>query len=478
VRRASPGDLALLLALLAALLVWPLRTPAIGAHGEAREGLVVQDIVEHGEWVLPHRNGELPSKPPLFHWLAASLGCVLGLSDTALRLPSALAAGVMAGTTLVLGTAIGGRTVGWLAAGALLGMLEFWLSASEARVDMLFAACLTASLAGFLLWYRATAEGRQAAVALAVCWLGAAAAVLAKGPAGLLLPGLVIVAFLLCQGETGLLLRLWSWPLAAALIALDLGWYALAYRAGGEEFLAVQLLYENVDRFLGRDGFRRAAEEPGFRHFVLRMPLEFARQFLPWNLVLVSAALRCRRGEREDASGRFLHTWWIVILAFFTIATGKRSVYLLPLAPALALLAARWLAGLVARLRSAPLAPVPALLALIAIFDLGMLGAAQAARTYHAGRESLAEFASQVARVVPADAPLYAARELEPPGILVLAYRLDRAIAREPVRCADEHYVLVPGDGTGRPDRVEVLVASGRPHAPLALARRGCPARG
>src|SRR5439155_15391084 len=128
-----------------------------------------------------------------------------------------------------------------------------------------------------------------------------------KGPAGVVLPGLVIGCFLLWQRDLGRLRRLWSWPLAAALVAIDAGWYALAVRAGGREFVAVQLLYENVDRFLGRSGFARAARTPGFRHLALRMPVDFARHFLPWNLALLAAAARAWRGERADANGRFLH---------------------------------------------------------------------------------------------------------------------------------------------------------------------------
>jgi 4-amino-4-deoxy-L-arabinose transferase-like glycosyltransferase len=64
-------DVVVLTLLVALVLAWPLAAPGIGTHGEAREGLVVQDLVARGHWVLPLRNGELPSKPPLFHWIAA-----------------------------------------------------------------------------------------------------------------------------------------------------------------------------------------------------------------------------------------------------------------------------------------------------------------------------------------------------------------------------------------------------------------------
>src|SRR2546429_4798374 len=40
--------------------------------GEAREGLVVREMLRTGDWILPLWNGSVvPSKPPLFHWLAA-----------------------------------------------------------------------------------------------------------------------------------------------------------------------------------------------------------------------------------------------------------------------------------------------------------------------------------------------------------------------------------------------------------------------
>src|SRR6266404_7810453 len=93
-----------------------------------------------GEWTLPRRNGELPSKPPLFHWMAAAAARVLGLSDATVRAPSAIAAWIMVVATFAIGAMIGGRPTGWLAAGALLGMAGFWQSAWEARVDMVFAA--------------------------------------------------------------------------------------------------------------------------------------------------------------------------------------------------------------------------------------------------------------------------------------------------------------------------------------------------
>jgi 4-amino-4-deoxy-L-arabinose transferase-like glycosyltransferase len=481
-------DVLLLSAILLLVLAWPLRSPPIGAHGEAREGLVVQDIVESGRWVLPRRNGELPSKPPFFHWVAAAAAEGFGLSDVTVRLPSALGAWAMALATFALGVRAGGRVTAWLAVGALLGMHGFWESASEARVDMVFAACVTLALVGFFLWHH---DGSRAA--RVCCYLAAACAVLTKGPAGVLLPLLIVIAFLARGGLGSVrdgLARLTSWPLVAMLLAVDVGWYALACGAGGGDFLDV-VLSENVDRFVGRGVFGMHGGRSPFA-----LVVELATDLLPWNLVLVWAAVRWWRGEREDAVGRFLHAWWITLLVFFSVAYGKRGVYLLPLHPAIALLAAR---ALGAALAVAPVAarlarlPVPARLARVAaaapalarlalavvVFDVVLFVVTQAAREYEVRRESLTRFAREISDDVPAGAVLYADADLAASDVQVLAYRLKRRIvpaaarASAPATSGGPAYCLVPAveaDAFARA-RYERLAVSVRRGEEVALLR-------
>ena len=181
--------------------------------------------------------------------------------------------------------------------------------------------------------------------------LAVACAVLAKGPVGAALPALVILAFVCRESwrdgrsrpgdplavALAAIRRLWSWPLVALVVAADLGWYLLAFRQGGTEFLEVQLLHENVDRIVGRGVFGKHGGRSRFT-----MLIELATDLVPWNLVLVWAAYRVAARPRADDGERFLHAWWIVVVAVFTVAYGKRDVYLLPLYPAIALLAGRF----------------------------------------------------------------------------------------------------------------------------------------
>lgn len=422
--RTTVGDLSLLTLLVMVALAWPLAAPPIGNHGEAREGLVVQHIVDHDRWILPLRNGEVPSKPPLFHWVAAGASRVLGASDVAVRMPSALGAWLVLVLVYVVGVVAGGRTSGWLAVGALAGMHTFFESASEARVDMLFTAGVTLALVAFLRWELrgAAAPPGVADWPRAVCWAAVTAAVLTKGPVGVVLPVLVILTFLAREGRLHRARGLWSPRLAGGAALVVVGWYVLATWIGGTDFLARQIFHENVDRFVGRGVFGLHGGRSR-----LTMIENLATDLLPWNLVLVWAAVRWWRGEREDTIGRFLHTWWLVTLVFFTAPYGKRGVYLLPLYPAIALLAGQALAGL---LRQLSARPARALVWGVGVAALAVMLVGQLVRVHRAGRGSLVPFAAAVAAHVPRAAPLVADASLDESDLLVLAYRLDRDVPR------------------------------------------------
>jgi 4-amino-4-deoxy-L-arabinose transferase-like glycosyltransferase len=414
---------------LAALLVRESLAPPIWHHGEAREALVVRGIVQNQEWILPLRNTELPSKPPLFHWLAALPAFVFGLNDFTARLPSLLGAVVMAIATFLLGRAAGGRKVGWLSVGALLGMAGFWNSASQARVDMVFSACITVAIVGFFFWFRDGSKGARA-----TCYIATTCAVLAKGPAGIVLIGLLIVAFLFTERRLRLLWSFWSWPLVAFLLFIDLGWYVLAYQLGGDDFLEVQLLRENVDRALGTGEFT-------FHESPLVVAGWFASRIFPWNLAILWSLIRRLRGTCEDAAGHLLHAWWISILVVFAVAAGKRAVYLLPLFPAIAVLAARaivdmstpWVPASAtagsSRDSVTPLpsrSPIATIGACIVAFDMVVLF--MSSRVWRSVKpwEPRLSVVEQIRSRVPPHGALFATPEMENYDLIAVAYLFGR----------------------------------------------------
>ncbi|MGH7804723.1 MAG: ArnT family glycosyltransferase, partial [Candidatus Binatia bacterium] len=154
---------ALVFALAAVVYLGALGNDPFYSWREAREALVVQAELVSGEWILPLRNGvEIPTKPPLYYWLAGLVALARdGVDPFAMRLPSALLA--LAGIVAVF-------LRGGLAAGLVLATSLEWLRAgTSARVDMTQAAFLTGAFLAFEAATRAARPSARALVALYGC---------------------------------------------------------------------------------------------------------------------------------------------------------------------------------------------------------------------------------------------------------------------------------------------------------------------
>ncbi len=328
-------------------------------RGEPREGLVVREMLASGEWLVPARPaGEPARKPPLYYWAAAgALRALPERPELALRLPSAVLA-----TAAVLGTwatarAVWGAAAGLPAALVLATTFEWTRAAASARVDMALAAALTAVLAG---WTLALGRGTRGAPALAA--LGATLGTLAKGPVALVLPALAAAGLLVARRGVRPLRVVPVLGAAAVLAGL---WYAAAYAREGGAFLDV-VVRENWLRFVDPEG-----AATGHAHTVgYLVPLGLVG-LLPWTPLLPLARVPLR--ERPRPAPAALAVAWIVTgMIFFSLAAAKRSVYLLPLHPAVALLVGAGVAaadgqpGRLARFGAALYAPAALLLAVLA----------------------------------------------------------------------------------------------------------------
>ncbi len=293
---------------------------------EPRFAMASREMLETGDPVLPRAFGEpYLDKPPLLLWLGA-----LGLLAFG---PSAAAATRIASLLATLATVALGHRSGRLLAGARVARLGSLIFVSALLVlqrgawnatDPLLVAGVSALLHGLLLAEsRPRAGGWLAATGLAV-------GLLAKGPVVLVflalawgagrLPGCrpLALAPLLCPG-----------PLLL-LAALVLPWPLLLLGRVGE--LATETLFtQSVTRFTHSwDNL-----EPWWYH-----AKALFLGFFPWSLVLLPALSPSVLGRLW---ARPALRWLMLVLAaalvFFSIPAGKRGVYLLPLYPALALVA-------------------------------------------------------------------------------------------------------------------------------------------
>jgi hypothetical protein len=121
----------------------------------------------------------------------------------------------------------------------------------------------------------------------------------------------------------------------ASMIAAP--WYILAVLKGGEGFIAKQLLFENIKRISG-------GSHMNTQSWYYYGPV-FLQSFFPWSFLYICAFLYPGDGLRIYGTKRLsqsnlsksqhlAHLWILGTLTLFTVASGKRSSYLLPLLPA------------------------------------------------------------------------------------------------------------------------------------------------
>jgi 4-amino-4-deoxy-L-arabinose transferase-like glycosyltransferase len=317
---------------------------AIGLVGpdEPRYAWIARDMVETGDWVTPRLYGK-PwfEKPPLLYWGAALSFKILGVSEAAARLPSALSA--LLATLALAWLALrlyGAETARWLLLllPTTVGMIGF---SHAAATDMPFSGTLTIAMACAAVALGLTRdEGtpvlpRTNWLALLLFGFFLGLAVLAKGPAAIILSGGTVFFWALFTKRWRVTFRLLHPAALASFCLTALPWYILcAHR--NTDFFRIFIIEHNFKRYL----------TPEFQHV---QPSWFYGPvllvtFLPWTGALiwaiVTASARIAKSNRVSPQTSFLLSWSIFAVLFFSLSQSKLPGYILPAVPALALLLA------------------------------------------------------------------------------------------------------------------------------------------
>ena len=350
------------IALLSVLVLVPFLGETIFySKGEPREAIVAYTMLESGNWILPMNYGvEIAYKPPFLYWTIAVISSILGgVSEFSARMPSALAFLAM---QLVFFSFVAKRKnvkTAFLTSILLLSSFEVHRAAVACRLDMLQVSLIVISLCLLFRWDEKNCKG--------VPWLAVllmACATLTKGPVGSIFPCLCIGIYQLLRGRS--FGKAFFSLLGIGLLSLiPLGiWFWAAYQQGGEPFVNL-MLEENTGRFMGKMSYG-SHENPIWYNF-----LTVIWGWIPWTLVLLLSLFGLKwKNMRVLPEGtsfgecigkawkKFrsqsplqLFTWVVIlfIFIFYCIPKSKRSVYLLPIYPFMAVLIAEYLLALVQR---------------------------------------------------------------------------------------------------------------------------------
>ena len=317
------------------------------------EGLfaeIPRQMLVTGDWITPRWNTKAFFDYPVWgYWMVGLSYRLFGVTTWAARLPTALAAS--ATVFAVFGTVLrlspksertNERISRALLAATILALSPGWIGWGRTSVtDMFLSSSITLALLGFLLVLKSEESLFQRRIGHTCIALFSGIAVLAKGPVGVLLPGLTIILFLLLRRQLIQQVRSTPWlPMSALFCGVVLPWYAMASQANGLEFLSKFIGFSNFERFTSV-----IYSHPGPPWFYL--PWLFLL-LLPWSIYLPAALLKLQFWKRESWQAEtdsneyplFALVWLVVVIGFFSAAATKLAGYILPVVPAGSLLVA------------------------------------------------------------------------------------------------------------------------------------------
>ncbi len=309
----------------------PLLDPDEGLYAS-----IAQEMLSRHDWVVPHVNG-LPylEKPPLYFWLTALTFRLVGQTEWAVRLWSALATLGAVLLTWRIGRRLYGERAGLLAGLVLTTVVGNALYVRKASTDQLVIFCLTLTLYGFLRDVERPGRGRTRFLWL---YVGAALSVLAKGFIGLVFPVLIV-------GLGLVLVRRCSWRElnlargAALFLVIAAPWHvAAAWRSS--TLFGFYVLDNHLLRFLNARRFVEDDVPISTLGFLLA---SFLWAF-PWGVFTLA-----RAAPAASPAARWrpvVVAWALVVVGLFALSRFKHEYYGLPAFPALAILVgAAWASG-------------------------------------------------------------------------------------------------------------------------------------
>ncbi len=328
----------LLIGIYILLYLIPLGARPLFIPDETRYAEVPREMIASGDWIVPRINGlRYFEKPVMGYWISALSIMTWGENNFAVRLPSALAAGLTVLLVMVVCRSSCSRQsdVPWLSSLVLLTCLGVISIGTFAVLDGVLTLFLTATLVSFFLATEQKPGSRPERFYLVAAGIMAGCAFLTKGFLAFAVPVLTVAPYLIWQKRWRDCFRMLWLPLAGAIL-ISLPWGVLIHQRE-QDFWKFFVINEHLRRFLADN----AQHTEPFWYFLVALPC----MFLPWIFVSPSivSGLLPQKSKENQAQKRLLQfclCWLIFPLIFFSASSGKLLTYILPCFPAIAILTA------------------------------------------------------------------------------------------------------------------------------------------
>ncbi len=316
---------------------------------EGRYAEIAREMFASGDWVTIRYNGlKYFEKPPFHLWATALAYEAFGVGDWQARLWSALSAAGGLGIAAVAARRWFGNRAALLTGCVLLAAPAWNLAGHFNSLDISVAAALTVALAALLMAQHPLASMPQRRHWMWLAWAAMGVAILTKGLIGIVLPGLALLVYTAVARDTAVWRRLHLVSGTLILLLVTVPWF-VAVSVRNPEFPQFFFIHEHWERYTSGVHHRTGS----WWYFIP----QFVLGFLPWlGLLPRIVGVVARESAPRETPGRgdgdvpgpppngfrpalFLAVWVSVIFVFFSISNSKLPGYIIPIYPALAILA-------------------------------------------------------------------------------------------------------------------------------------------
>jgi 4-amino-4-deoxy-L-arabinose transferase-like glycosyltransferase len=315
------------------LSIWNLE---LSGRDSPRVAGMAREMAVTSNYLVPRLNGEdFLEYPPLGYWpIALSLSMSKNPPDFLAFLPIVLLGTGTVLITFLIGKKMAGERIGLIAGFILLTMPAFITYHRHFRVDPALLFFISLSLYGFGAGYQ---RSRKRFLFFALFYLAMAGAFLAKGIIGAAIPLGTAIVFLIIRKDLTAFRKLFLNPAILFFLLPIFLWGVSVWWFEGPDIIK-EVIRQSLWRFLSPSADHA---KPFFYYF--------SRVFLapmPWTLLFL-VLLWYRWGPNRSREPLphgtllgFALVWSLIVFVGLSLASAKRTLYLGPIYPPFALLAA------------------------------------------------------------------------------------------------------------------------------------------
>ncbi len=341
---------ALLVIIVGFLFSLGLSNHGLWSADEPRVAEIGREMAETGNWAVPMLNGKpFLEEPPLYYGTLALTFKAFGVSDKVARIPSALfaLAGVLA--LFFIANSLFGPRPAFFSGLILATGGEYFRVAHWVIVDGALTFFVISAIGLFITGYLAGETGKKLLYYI-LMYVSCTLAFYTKGFIGIVIPGLTVLVFLAFERNFREILKMRLWLGIIIFFVLTLPWFIALWKQAGTEYLNVFFVHNHLQRFLpasmaGKISGAASGHHNPFYYYITELP----SGFLLWSIILIPALYLAfaKAGSLVDAAGskgRLLaKCWFLTGLAFLTIASTKRTLYLMPVFGSISILTALYI---------------------------------------------------------------------------------------------------------------------------------------